>query len=118
MKAHSIYVITQDSLYVALTCLHSTGDIETTVHPFANKWQTKDSCDFLNDKIVPHPCQVNVENKAKAEKTCAKLRDKVFEDCHLFVDPEEFYEDCMYDTCACKGDVSPCFCPILAAYAR
>lgn len=96
---------------------HFTGDIETTVHSFANKWQTKDSCDFLNDKIVQHPCQANVENKAKAEKTCSKLREKVFEDCHLFVDPEEFYEDCMYDVCSCKGDVSQCFCPIFASYA-
>jgi von Willebrand factor len=98
-------------------CFAFTGDIETTVHPFANKWQTKDSCDSLSDKIVPHPCQVNVESKAKAEKICAKLRDKVFADCHLFVDPEEFYEDCMYDVCACKGDTSHCSCPIFASYA-
>lgn len=60
---------------------------------------------------------MNVENKARAEKVCAKLRDKVFEDCHLFVDPEEFYEDCLYDACACKGDISQCFCPIFASYA-
>jgi hypothetical protein len=58
--------------------LSFSGDVETTVHPFANKWQTKDSCDFLDDKIVPHPCQVNVGAKTKAEKICGKLRDKVF----------------------------------------
>ncbi|KAL7040824.1 hypothetical protein ACKWTF_000531 [Chironomus riparius] len=94
------------------------GDIETTVHPFANKWQTKESCDFISDKIIPHPCQMNPENKAKAEKICSKvLKDKIFEECHLFVDPEPFYEDCMYDMCACKGDASQCACPIMAAYA-
>lgn len=97
--------------------LHSVGDIETTVHPFANKWQTKESCDFLSDKIVPHPCQVNVGSKARAEIICSKLRDKIFEDCHWIVDPEQYYEDCMYDVCACKGDMDKCFCPIFASYA-
>jgi von Willebrand factor len=60
---------------------------------------------------------VNVENKPRAEKICAKLRDKVFADCHIFVDPEAFYEDCMYDVCACKGQLSHCSCPIFSAYA-
>lgn len=99
------------------TFLHSAGDIETTVQSFANKWQTKESCDFLSDKIVPHPCQVNVGSKARAEQICAKLRDKIFEECHWIVDPEQYYEDCMYDVCACKGDISQCSCPIFASYA-
>jgi hypothetical protein len=61
---------------------------------------------------------VNVENKPKAEKICSKiLKDPVFEECHLFVDPEPFYEDCLYDMCACASDASQCACPILAAYA-
>jgi hypothetical protein len=95
-----------------------SGDVESTVHPFANKWQTKESCDHISDKIIPHPCQANPENKPKAEKICSKLlKDKVFEECHLFVDAEPFYEDCLYDMCACKGDVSQCACPILASYA-
>lgn len=84
------------------------------------KWQTKDSCDYLSDKIVVHPCQANVERRAGAETICSKLRDKLlFGECHLFVEPEEFYEDCLYDVCACKGDddMSNCFCPIIASYA-
>lgn len=98
--------------------MFALGDIETNVQSFASKWQTKDSCDHLSDKIVVHPCQVNVERRAAAETICSKLRDKLFAECHLLVEPEEFYEDCMYDVCACKGsDVSNCFCPIIASYA-
>lgn len=26
-------------------------------------------------------------------------------DCHWFVDPEKFYEDCMYDMCSCELQV-------------
>uniref|UniRef100_A0A1B0D0P5 VWF/SSPO/Zonadhesin-like cysteine-rich domain-containing protein n=1 Tax=Phlebotomus papatasi TaxID=29031 RepID=A0A1B0D0P5_PHLPP len=29
-----------------------------------------------------------------------------------------FYEDCLYDVCACKGDdLNSCLCPILSSYA-
>lgn len=106
------------SSYLISLHMFALGDIETNIQSFASKWQTKDSCDHLSDKIVVHPCQVNVERRAAAETICSKLRDKLFAECHLFVEPEEFYEDCMYDVCACKGsDVSNCFCPIIASYA-
>lgn len=95
------------------------GDIESSVVSFANKWRTKESCDFIKDDAnVPHPCQVNMENKERALKLCANLKSKLFEECHWAVDPEPFYEDCLYDMCACKGDSSACLCPILAAYSN
>lgn len=95
------------------------GDIESNVGSFANKWRTKESCDFVNDGInIPHPCQSNMENKEKALQVCGKLKSHIFEQCHWFVDPELYYEDCMYDMCACKGDTAACMCPIFAAYAN
>ncbi|XP_059615285.1 hemocytin [Phlebotomus argentipes] len=95
------------------------GDIESVVEPFADKWRTKETCPYVTDTVpVPHPCQVNLENKSKAEKMCGKLKAKVFEDCHWYVDYMPFYEDCLYDVCACKGDdVNACLCPILSSYA-
>lgn len=94
------------------------GDVESAVIPFADKWKTKESCQFLSDQPqVPHPCQLNVEMKGGAEKMCAKLKSKVFDDCHWSVDPSTYYEDCLYDMCACKGDQAQCMCPILSAYA-
>lgn len=95
------------------------GDIESSVASFANKWRTKESCDFVNDDVnIPHPCQINMENKKKAIEICSKLKSKIFEDCHWYVDPEPYYEDCMYDMCACKGDISTCMCSIFAAYSN
>lgn len=96
-----------------------SGDIEKTVPQFANKMKTLDSCDFITDKIVPHPCQANPENKIKAEQICSKItKGSVFEGCHNFVNPETYYEDCIYDMCACSnGDISKCACSILADYA-
>lgn len=94
------------------------GDIESSVSAFANKWRTKESCDYVNDNVnIPHPCQANMENKKKALEVCAKLKGKIFEECHWYVDPEPYYEDCMYDMCACKDDIASCMCSIFAAYA-
>lgn len=93
------------------------GDIESVAQPFADKWKTEEACPFMSDRPVPHPCQANVENKGKAEQICSKLKSEIFEDCHWFVDPDQFYEDCLYDVCACKGDVNACSCPIFASYA-
>lgn len=33
------------------------------------------------------------------------------------MDVEPFYEECLYDVCACEGDISRCLCPILGDYA-
>ncbi|XP_055854171.1 hemocytin [Episyrphus balteatus] len=94
------------------------GDIETAVEPFANKWRTKDTCDDQTvDEPGPHPCTANPHMREVAEKHCAWLTDDIFLDCQWSVEPETYYENCIYDTCACKEDPSKCFCPILSAYA-
>lgn len=62
------------------------GDIESSVASFANKWRTKESCDYVNDNInIPHPCQSNMENKKRALEVCAKLKSKIFDECHWYV---------------------------------
>lgn len=93
------------------------GDVETAVEPFADKWRTKDTCQFKAETHQgPHPCTLNPEKKAQAEKFCDWILQDIFQDCHFLVEPEQFYEDCLYDTCACKDEMSKCFCPILSAY--
>lgn len=93
-------------------------DIEPAVASFANKWQTKDTCEYVSDSTeIPHPCQLYIENKQKAQTECAKLKSNVFDACSWYVNPEPYYENCMYDVCACKGDTASCLCTIFASYA-
>lgn len=100
------------------------GDVEQSVIPFANKWKTDERCSDIpaDNKDQPHPrshpCQVNVHNKAQAELHCAKLKSEIFSTCHWHVDPEPFYQDCLYDMCACETKVAQCLCPIVSAYAK
>lgn len=95
------------------------GDVESSVAAFADKWRTKETCQFApNLADVPHPCQVNVENKERAIKACMNLKSKWFDECHWSVNPDDFYNDCLYDVCSCKeDDISQCLCPVLTAYA-
>lgn len=95
------------------------GDVESSTNSFADKWRTKETCEYVSDAAnVPHPCQLNIENKEKALNVCAKLKSKIFSECLWYVDPEPYYEDCMYDICACKGDLASCLCPIFGAYSN
>ncbi|CAH0701554.1 unnamed protein product [Spodoptera exigua] len=93
------------------------NDIEQSALAFANKWKTREMCTDIDTKEPEHPCKANIENKAVAEKYCSKLKSKVFEACHWYVDVEAYYEACVYDMCACAGDVSRCLCPVLGDYA-
>ncbi|CAK1545090.1 unnamed protein product [Leptosia nina] len=93
------------------------GDIEQSALAFANKWKTREFCEDTSTVEPEHPCKANVENKATAEQYCTKLKSKLFESCHWYVDVEPYYDACVYDMCACEGDVSRCLCPILGDYA-
>ncbi|KDR23192.1 Hemocytin, partial [Zootermopsis nevadensis] len=95
------------------------GDVEQDVVAFANKWKTSEVClDVLESEASSHPCDINAHNRATAEKSCSKLKGSLFEGCHWFVDPEPYYQDCLYDLCSCQLKISQCLCPIFAAYAK
>nr|XP_053625822.1 hemocytin isoform X2 [Plodia interpunctella] len=93
------------------------GDVEQSTLAFANKWKTRELCDDVMATEPEHPCKANVENKEAAEKYCSRLKTTLFSECHWYVDVEPYYEACLYDMCACAGDVSKCLCPIIGDYA-
>ncbi|XP_016844891.1 hemocytin [Nasonia vitripennis] len=93
------------------------GDVEQSVVPFANKWKTSEQCEDVK-KESDHPCDLNPQKRAAAEKYCSALKKEFFLGCHWHVDPEPFYKDCLYDMCACEATVESCLCPTLAGYAK
>lgn len=95
------------------------GDIEPVAVAFANKWKTSDEyCVDESENEPKNPCELNPQRRATAEEHCSKIHSDIFSDCHWHVDPTEFYQDCMYDMCACDTDIKSCLCPMLAAYAK
>ncbi|KAL1513261.1 hypothetical protein ABEB36_002690 [Hypothenemus hampei] len=93
------------------------NDVEQAIIPFANKWKTLEKCSDVPEVVSSHPCDVNLYNKPTAEKYCSTIKGELFQACHWYVDPEQYYLDCLYDICACEYQISKCLCPTIAAYA-
>lgn len=58
------------------------NDVEQAVIPFANKWKTLEKCNDVPETISTHPCDINLHNKATAEKYCSKIKSDLFKPCH------------------------------------
>ncbi|KAL0131073.1 hypothetical protein PUN28_002574 [Cardiocondyla obscurior] len=94
------------------------GDVEFAAIAFANKWKTSEYCADESESEPKHPCELNPQKRAIAEEYCSKIHSNIFSNCHWYVDPTEFYRDCVYDMCACDSDIKSCLCPMLAAYSK
>lgn len=94
------------------------GDHETTVLPFVDKWRVEETCDMLDVNLHElQPCEANIEYSGKAQFICDQLR-RVFDKGSHVVNIDPYYEDCMFDVCACKDkDIRKCACSMFAAYA-
>ncbi|XP_033917201.1 mucin-5AC [Melopsittacus undulatus] len=84
---------------------------------FANSWKVSSSCPNANH--TKNPCTANPYRKAWAQKQCSIITSEVFAKCHSQVEPNEYYEACVDDACACDtGGDCECFCTAVAAYAQ
>ncbi|XP_068003881.1 mucin-5AC-like [Melanerpes formicivorus] len=84
---------------------------------FANSWKVSSSCPSANG--TKDPCSANPYRKAWAQKQCSIITSEVFAKCHSQVEPNEYYQACVDDACACDtGGDCECFCTAVAAYAQ
>lgn len=101
-----------------------SGEMEMSPESFADKWRVKDETkdekqpenNNKTDTAIPHPCMTNKGNVQRARNVCAILKSNIFQECD--VDPQPYYNDCLYDMCACQGDRAACICTIFAAYGN
>ncbi|KAM7041809.1 mucin-5AC [Acridotheres tristis] len=88
-----------------------------SVLEFANSWKVSSSCPNANHTL--DPCTANPYRKAWAQKQCSIITSEVFAKCHSQVEPNEYYQACVDDACACDtGGDCECFCTAVAAYAQ
>ncbi|NXE15159.1 MUC5A protein, partial [Lophotis ruficrista] len=84
---------------------------------FANSWKVSSSCPNANRTM--DPCTANPYRKAWAQKQCSIITSEVFAKCHSQIEPNEYYQACVDDACACDtGGDCECFCTAVAAYAQ
>ncbi|TRY90496.1 hypothetical protein DNTS_002635, partial [Danionella cerebrum] len=84
---------------------------------FGNDWKESSSCPAALE--MTNPCYSNPYRQVWAQKQCGMITSQVFATCHSQVDPSEFYDACVQDTCACiSGGDSECLCSSIATYAQ
>ncbi|XP_037624071.1 mucin-5AC-like [Sebastes umbrosus] len=83
---------------------------------FGNSWKATHLCP--NAHAHKNPCSLYSHRQAWALKHCSIVNSKVFAVCHSKVDPQNYYDACVKDTCSCNsGGDCECFCSAVAAYA-
>ncbi|XP_066275240.1 neurogenic locus notch homolog protein 1-like [Branchiostoma lanceolatum] len=85
---------------------------------FGSSWLTHiDTCPGGPEPPPPPPCNDAVRAAAESADNCGLLKDtdSPFAVCHAAVDPETFFNNCVFDMCAWNGDTIG-LCQNLEAY--
>ncbi|XP_062394660.1 IgGFc-binding protein-like [Sardina pilchardus] len=86
---------------------------------FGKSWKVKNDsrCKDTCEGKTCYECDINSKQNEPFRKHCSILTDKTgpFKDCHSRVNPEQYYEDCVYDMCMYKGH-SSALCNALSTY--
>lgn len=90
--------------------------VEKSVTAFGNSWKVNPACN--DTQPSKHPCEMQIQRKATAEKLCNRLLYAPFTRCHHTVDPSDGYiASCMFDVCGCQQGTQ-CLCSAIAAYVH
>ena len=47
------------------------------------------------------------------------INDDIFKDCHSHVNPNQYYQNCLFDACGCDmGGDCMCYCEAIETYAK
>ncbi|XP_051740976.1 mucin-2 [Ctenopharyngodon idella] len=93
-----------------------SGIIEGTPTTFVNFWKL--NCPDL-EITFDNPCSLNMDTVQLAKDWCSRLTNpnETFSACHSEINPEMYYQWCVYDTCKC-ADIKKCMCAAMSTYAH
>ncbi|XP_030350861.1 zonadhesin-like [Strigops habroptila] len=81
-------------------------------------WQVPDSDSSCGVPDPSPPCSAEEEKLYQSDQFCGMLtaRPGSFENCHAVINPQSYFETCLYDLCALNGG-QEVLCAALEAYA-
>ncbi|TRY87240.1 hypothetical protein DNTS_031749 [Danionella cerebrum] len=93
-----------------------SGIIENTPTTFVNFWKL--NCPDL-EITFNNPCSLNMETERLAKDWCSRLTNPngTFSLCHSEINPDIYYQWCVYDTCKC-ADIKKCMCGAVSNYVH
>ncbi|XP_022111480.1 von Willebrand factor-like, partial [Acanthaster planci] len=91
---------------------------QASVTVFGHSWRKSDSCPMPQEP--DHMCDLFPMRREYAISECKKLiYHSVFKECHKVIDPEDYYDNCVFDTCGCnRGGDCECLCTAVTTYSR
>jgi hypothetical protein len=99
--------------------LTAGGDIEMDSNLFAMSWKVRPTQPDIDVELELGPCIDNPDREPWAKAQCGAITSDLFSRCHEIVDPQVFYDLCVYDACGCNsGGDCECLCTAVASYAR
>ncbi|KAM4771095.1 IgGFc-binding protein-like [Rhinophrynus dorsalis] len=85
-----------------------------------NSWEVYDDDPLCNTIVPPPPpvCPPEKEELYEGEGFCGLLKSKdgPFQACHSVINPDRFFDSCVFDLCALGGNIND-LCTALEAYA-
>ncbi|XP_022097519.1 uncharacterized protein LOC110982993 isoform X2 [Acanthaster planci] len=94
------------------------GTYMTTASDFGNTFICGDYPDCsCRESQELEPCAKDESYLVEAVERCEILKGDVFSPAHHLIDPQPFYDACLYDWCACPAQ-DKCLCDVLSAYSH
>uniref|UniRef100_A0A4W4DVB5 VWFD domain-containing protein n=1 Tax=Electrophorus electricus TaxID=8005 RepID=A0A4W4DVB5_ELEEL len=95
----------------------NSGIKESIAMSFADKWSVNCKLDAIMNK--QDPCSMSVEKEKYAKEWCTLISNAngIFAKCHVVVDPKDYKDRCMYDSCNCVNS-EDCMCAAISSYVR
>lgn len=102
--------------------LNPAGQAVASVVEWAKSWKTPDQDKDCSDTCEPNCpiCDDGQRTQYETEAFCGALTattNNVFQQCVSELDPQEFFDDCVYDACYTQGD-KKVVCEALASYSE
>ncbi|RVE71725.1 hypothetical protein OJAV_G00054850 [Oryzias javanicus] len=96
----------------------TNGIVEGTAVTFANTWKVKVTCPDVKT-VLEDPCALSIDKEKFAKNWCILLSDPsgMFSPCHSKINPEDYENACVYDTCACENS-EDCMCAAISSYVH
>ncbi|XP_078420741.1 IgGFc-binding protein-like [Cetorhinus maximus] len=94
------------------------GSLATDSNKLGESWQVPDGVTEYNHGESVFKCDPNIKENAEKETACGMITDLtgVFKECHVKVPPENYFDNCVYDTCMTGGQPTT-LCFALQTYA-
>ncbi|XP_061532007.1 mucin-2 [Phycodurus eques] len=93
-------------------CMLPGGQIVQSCSAMADFWPAKDihqpNCEIPSVIPTNEPLPPPTLTPCKPDSDCDLLLSSVFEDCHPFVNPDNYYQGCVFDSCHVSNPAIEC----------